>query len=85
MFGQEGLKSDYFRFHTVGENMAPSPNSKEIKPERDEKLNPKIQSLKQNMAKIGMDQQRIREAQRNVRQMFASINRNAINSGSRLM
>ena len=53
--------------------MAPSPNSKEIKPERDEKLNPKIQSLKRNMANIGMDQQRIGEAQRNVRQKFASI------------
>ena len=53
--------------------MAPSRSPKAMKRERDEKLNPKIQCLKRNMAKIGMDQQRIREAQRNVRQRFVSI------------
>ena len=53
--------------------MAPSRSPKTMKPERNEKLNPKIQSLKRNMANIGLDEQRIREAQRNVRQRFASI------------
>ena len=53
--------------------MAPNCNPKAMKPERDKKLNPKIQSLKRNMAKIGMDQGRIRKAQRNVRQRFATI------------
>ena len=38
-----------------------------MKREKDEKLNPKIQNLKRNMTKIGTDQHRIREAQRNVR------------------
>ncbi|KAB1995209.1 hypothetical protein E1A91_D13G150000v1 [Gossypium mustelinum] len=39
----------------------------------DERLNQKIQCLKRNMAKISMDQLRIREEQISVRQKFAII------------
>ena len=53
--------------------MTPSRSQKTMKQERGQKLNPKIQSLKQNMVKIRMDQQRIREEQRNVRQRFGNI------------
>ena len=44
--------------------MAPSRSPKAMKQEKDEKLNPKIQSLKRNMVKIDMDQQRIRETKK---------------------
>ena len=48
---------------------------KVVKRERVQKLILKIQSLKRNMAKIGMDQQRIREGQSHVRQKFTSLKR----------
>ena len=52
---------------------APSCRQKAVKRERVQKQKLKIQSLKQNMAKIGMDQRRLREEQSHVRQRFTSL------------
>ncbi|XVF77990.1 hypothetical protein PTKIN_Ptkin14bG0092400 [Pterospermum kingtungense] len=53
--------------------MTPSRSQKALKAERDQRLNPKIQSLKRNIAKIAIDQQRIREGQKWVKVRLASV------------
>ena len=53
--------------------MTPNRSQKIVKQERGQKLNSKNQSLKQNIVKTRIDQQRIRKGQMNVKQRFDSI------------